>query len=124
VSVNVAQTAQLPFLKEGPGSFEKENIKVLPLMIAFLPNSSWIATFTKQLTRITQKVINPPFAPRMVVAINSPEPTIDAESIKPGPKNFSLEKNDWGGSLVEIWAIINTIILNIAINEFESQIEK
>ena len=94
VSINVAQMAQLPFLKVGPGSFAKENIKVFPVMIAFLPNSSCMATFTKQLTRITQKVIKPPFAPRIVVAINSPDPTIEAERIKPGPKNLSLEKND------------------------------
>jgi hypothetical protein len=43
---------------------------------------------------MTQKVIKPPFAPRIVVAINSPDPTIEAERIKPGPKNLSLEKND------------------------------
>jgi hypothetical protein len=53
-----------------------------------------MATFTKQLTRITQKVIKPPFAPRIVVAINSPDPTIEAERINPGPKNLSFEKND------------------------------
>ena len=118
VSIKVAQIAQFPFLKVGPGSFAKENINVFPVLIVFLPNSSCIATFTKQLTRITQKVINPPFAPRIVVAINSPDPTIEAERIKPGPKNLSLEKNDRGGSFVKVWIIDCAVNLNLAINNF------
>ena len=37
--------------------------------------------------------------PKVVVAINSPEPTMEADKIKPGPKNLSLSTNLLGGSL-------------------------
>jgi hypothetical protein len=47
-----------------------------------------------------QKTTNPPRAPKMVVAINSPDPTIDAERIKPGPRNFNLDLNVTGGDLI------------------------
>ena len=50
------------------------------------------------------------------MAINSPDPTIEAERIKPGPKNLSLEKNDRGGSFVEVWIIDGAIILNLTSN--------
>jgi hypothetical protein len=46
---------------------------------------------------ITQKAMNPAFAPNMVVAINSPEPTIEADKIKPGPRNFNLLLKEVGG---------------------------
>ena len=59
-----------------------------------------MATLIKQLTKMTQKVIKPAFAPNTVVAINSPDPTIDADRINPGPKNFNLVKNELGGSLM------------------------
>ena len=49
---------------------------------------------------ITQNAINPAFAPNMVVAINSPEPTIEADKIKPGPRNFNLLLKETGGSLI------------------------
>jgi len=34
------------------------------------------------------------------VAINSPEPTIEAESMKPGPRNFKLFQIVAGGSFI------------------------
>jgi hypothetical protein len=49
---------------------------------------------------MTQNVINPPFAPSTVVAINSPEPTMEADKIKPGPRKLSLPLRDMGGSLM------------------------
>jgi hypothetical protein len=54
----------------------------------------------KQLTIITQKATEPALAPRVVVAINSPEPTIDADRIKPGPRNLRLLAIVEGGSFI------------------------
>jgi len=42
-------------------------------------------------------VINPALAPRTVVAINSPEPTIEAERINPGPKKVNILRRLVGG---------------------------
>jgi hypothetical protein len=38
-----------------------------------------------QLSRISQSRLKPAFAPRLVVLISSPVPTIDAARISPGP---------------------------------------
>jgi len=70
--------------------------------MAFLPNSSCNATFTKQLTMITQNVMKPAFAPSAVVAMSSPEPTMAAERIKPGPRYLSLPTKVVGGESVLI----------------------
>jgi hypothetical protein len=40
------------------------------------------------------------------VAINSPEPTIEADKIKPGPRNFNLLLKEAGGSLIVFSVII------------------
>ena len=49
---------------------------------------------------ITQNAAKPAFAPSVVVAINSPEPTIDADKINPGPRNFNDELMLPGGSFI------------------------
>ena len=45
-----------------------------------------------------QNATKPAFAPNVVVAISSPDPTIEAERINPGPKNFNLPAKEVGGS--------------------------
>jgi hypothetical protein len=52
---------------------------------------------------ITQNVINPASAPRVVVAINSPEPTMEAESIKLGPRNLRRSLKVEGGCFILSW---------------------
>ena len=61
-----------------------------PVMIACFPNSSCTATFARQLITMIHKAAKPALAPSTVVAINSPDPTIEAERINPGPRNESL----------------------------------
>lgn len=59
---------------------------------------------------MTQKVMKPALAPKAVVAINSPDPTMAADKIKPGPKCFSLPRKVVGGA--NNWAItLNKILL-------------
>ena len=53
-----------------------------------------------QLTSITQNVIKPASAPKVVVAINSPAPTIDADKMKLGPKNFNFPTKVEGGCFI------------------------
>ncbi len=94
------QTAQLTFLfpKRGPGSSFIRFMAVIPRVMDCRPNSSCSTILTRQLTRITQRVTKPALAPRDVVAISSPEPTTDAERMKPGPRNFSFSLNLKGDS--------------------------
>ncbi len=83
-----------------PGNLFKDIITVSPVRMVCLPNSSWRATFTKQLKTITQKVIKPALAPSVVVEINSPEPTTEADKINPGPRYFIRPKKVTGGFLI------------------------
>ena len=73
----------------------------MPLVMDCRPNSSWSTTFTRQLTRITHRVTKPAFAPNAVVAINSPEPTTDADRIKPGPRYFNFCLKFTGAGVME-----------------------
>ncbi len=93
-------TVHLAFPNRGPGKALNACMAVSPVRMVCLPNSSCTATFTIQLTMMTQKVINPARAPRVVVAINSPLPTIDADKIKLGPRNRSCPRKAVGGSLI------------------------
>ena len=99
---NTDHTAQEPFFNLGPGSLLNEFIGLSPVMIACLPNSICRATLTRQLIIMIQNAVNPAFAPSVVVAINSPEPTMEADKIKPGPRNLSLPIKDDGGSFMEL----------------------
>ena len=58
------------------------------------------ATLTRQLTRITHIATKPAFAPSWVVAISSPDPTIEADNIKPGPRCFTVFPSVLGGSMI------------------------
>ncbi len=74
---NQSQVAQLPYPELRTGQLVERLESRLPEWIACFPNSSWTNTFTRQLTMITQSATKPASAPRAVVAINSPDPTIE-----------------------------------------------
>ena len=74
-----------------------------------------MATLIRQLTKMTQKVMNPALAPKTVVAISSPEPTIDAERINPGPRNLSWENIERGG--------VRVVTSGVAIREISQNAE-
>jgi hypothetical protein len=57
-----------------------------PVAIVHRASSIWTATFTSVLTITSQSRTNPAWAPSAVVAISSPDPTIEALRIRPGPK--------------------------------------
>ena len=105
INKNINQMLHFAFPNLGPGSLLKACIAVSPDMMVCFPNSSWTATFTKQLTMMIQNAANPALAPSVVVAISSPDPTMEADKIKPGPRNLSFWPNDVGGSLI-LWLSI------------------
>src|SRR5262245_44593901 len=91
-----AQTTQLtPAL--GPGTRLKPSSPVCPVAIVYLPNSPCTTGLIAQLTRMIQSSVNPACAPSVVVAISSPEPTIDAASTMPGPMRPSADPIVSGG---------------------------
>jgi hypothetical protein len=49
---------------------------------------------------MTHIATKPAFAPSAVVAINSPDPTIEADRIKPGPRYFDIPAKFVGGSSI------------------------
>ena len=69
----------------GPGKVSNAASVVRPWVIAYRPSSTWTKTLIRQLRRISQRRLNPALAPRLVVLISSPVPTIDAARIRPGP---------------------------------------
>ncbi len=96
------QTIHFAFPIFGPGSLLKDCIAVSPVIIVCRPNSNCTATLTRQLTSITQKVINPACAPRVVVAMSSPDPTMEADRTNPGPRNFNFSRNLVGGAAIRL----------------------
>src|SRR5436189_2748309 len=116
ISMNTVQTTQLPFPRRGPGNSLNDRIAVCPVNMALFPNSNCTATFTRQLTMMIQKATNPALAPRVVVAINSPDPTMEADRINPGPRNFNFLKKGTGGSLMVLSVItyVSAIISSIS----------
>ncbi len=51
-------------------------------------------------SRISHSRLNPALAPRLVVLISSPVPTIEAARISPGPICWIAAVSLWGGSLM------------------------
>jgi len=100
VSIRTSQSQidQLADPSLGPGNEFSASMVVSPEEMACLPNSSWTTTLMTQLKMMNHRRVNPALAPMRVVAINSPEPTIDAERIKPGPKWRRLAVNVSGGA--------------------------
>ena len=68
-----------------PGKVSNAASVVLPCVIAYRPISTWTNTLMTQLSRISQSRLYPALAPRLVVLISSPVPTIEAARIRPGP---------------------------------------
>ena len=63
-----------------------------------LPNSIWAKTLIKHPRIMSQRKSKWASAPVLVVAISSPDPTIDPAKMSPGPKFLSIPKGLSGGS--------------------------
>ena len=82
------------------GTLLKPERAGVPVAIVQRASSIWTATLTTQLKMTIQRMTKPTWAPSVVVAISSPEPTIDALKIRPGPRYFRLSSQPFGGSLI------------------------
>ena len=100
ISNSHVQIDQFALPSRGPGNVFSDAIVDSPELIACLPNSSCTATLTRQLKMMNHIRMKPALAPTMVVAMSSPDPTIDAERINPGPMKGRAPKNVFGGSLI------------------------
>ena len=89
---------QLRRKSRGPGTRSNASSGVRPQVSVLRPISIWAATFTPQPSRISQSRVKPAVAPTAVVAISSPEPTMELARMIPGPRWTSLPANDRGGS--------------------------
>jgi hypothetical protein len=49
---------------------------------------------------MSQRQMNPTRAPKMVVAISSPDPTMEAERTNPGPSLFAVFSHPVGGATI------------------------
>ena len=94
------QMVQLTPANRGPRKAFNATIVDSPLLIACIPNYSCTHTLTRQLRMTTHKATKPACAPSVVVMINSPEPTIDADRIIDGPRQDSLPIKDFGGDRI------------------------
>jgi len=63
-------------------------------------SSTCTATFTNVLKMTIHRIAKPAWAPSVVVAISSPDPTIEALRISPGPRYRTLCRQPVGGSLM------------------------
>ena len=71
---------------------------VRPSAMANRPNSTWTKTLITQPSTISHNSQKPASAPVLVVAMSSPEPTIDAAIINPGPNRLRIPPSVRGGS--------------------------
>ena len=62
-----------------------------------LPNSIWAKTLIKHPRIMSQRKSKWASAPVLVVAISSPDPTIDPAKMSPGPKFLTIPKGLSGG---------------------------
>jgi hypothetical protein len=71
---------------------------VRPDEMVYRPSSACTNTFTKQLAMTSQRRVKPTRAPRLVVAMSSPVPTIAPARISPGPICRSARPKVTGGA--------------------------
>ena len=101
VSIMISQSQQSHEApRRGPGSESNASRVVRPWMIAYRPSSTCTKTLMMQDRRISHSRLKPALAPRLVVLISSPVPTIDAARINPGPICRIARDSECGGSRI------------------------
>ena len=86
--------------RRGPGTRFIVSSVVTPRASVNRPSSIWINTFKTQPRMMNQSSVNPKLAPSLGVTISSPEPTIDAVMIRPGPSCRRIPPNEVGAGWV------------------------
>ena len=85
--------------RRGPGTLLKATKVVWPVAMAWRPSSLCTGTLTAQLRRMSQSTTKPTSAPSRVVAMSSPEPTMEPVNSRPGPSWRIVDQRSAGGFL-------------------------
>ena len=106
----------------GPGSESNASRVVRPCVIAYRPSSTCTKTLMMHDSRISQSRLKPASAPRLVVLISSPVPTIEAARISPGPicpmrpaQRVRRLADRVGGQGVEVLMIVMVVEVALAV---------
>ena len=85
-------------MTRGPGTVSSASSVVMPLEIAKRPSSTCTSTLIMQPAIMNHNRLKPYSAPTLGVAINSPEPTMQAVMIRPGPRCLRVPRQSVGAS--------------------------
>ena len=85
-------------MKRGPGIVFIASSVVMPLEIAKRPSSTCTSTLIMQPAIMNHNRLKPYSAPTLGVAINSPEPTMQAVIMRPGPRCLRMPRQSFGAS--------------------------
>ena len=100
-TMNTSQNQHSQFTPaRGPGTSLKPSSVVRPLVIVNRPNSICTKTLITHPMMISHSRTKPACAPTKVVAMSSPEPTMDPAMISPGPSCRRIPRIVVGGSAV------------------------
>ena len=104
-------TNQFTFSR-GPGTLFSAYKGVWLHVMVYRPNSICVETLITQPMIMSHSSQNPASAPALVVAINSPDPTIEPAIIIPGPSRRSVAPSVRGGSLTsKVSAGVDSLLL-------------
>ena len=84
--INTHSQSTQDTMTRGPGRRSSATSVVTPSETVYRPSSIWTKTLIRQLKMMNQRSVKPVFAPSCVVTMSSPEPTMLAEMISPGPR--------------------------------------
>ena len=84
----------------GPGTRFKVSSVVRPRASVNRPSSIWIKTFKTHPRMMNQSSVKPKLAPNLGVTISSPEPTIEAVMMSPGPSCRRMPPTEVGAGWV------------------------
>ena len=84
-------------MARGPGNVFNPTSVVCPRSTAWRPSSICTKTFSRQPRMINQSSLNPSSAPSFGVTISSPEPTMTALMMSPGPICRNTPPRERGG---------------------------
>ena len=101
-------------MKRGPGTLSMSSRVVFPWIIAARPSSTCTKTLTIQPSMMNHSSVKPFFAPTTGVAINSPEPTMQAVMIRPGPRCLRMPPQCVGAS----WGCVVSADIDGKVREF------
>ena len=110
-----SQNQQIQFTRaRGPGTSLSPSSVVRPVVIVYRPNSICTNTLIRQPRMMSHMRVKPASAPTAVVAISSPDPTMDPAMIRPGPSWRRMSRILVGGARIPSCSFILAMLLLVA----------